>query len=385
MPDLYNLSDEFWMSQALDLARSSICVAWPNPSVGCVIVKNNFCIGKGSTQSFGGSHAEVCALHDAMGKHYVLEGSTIYVTLEPCCHYGKTPPCVNALLKAKPKSVVIAVLDPNPVVNGKSIQILRSVGINVKIGICAEEAIWLNIGFFSRVITSLPWVRTKIATSLDGRSSLYNKKSQWITSESSRKDGHYWRARSGAILTGIGTIINDNPILTVRHFPISRQPIKAIIDDTFLIDSNSNIFDGSRVVIFTTINDKEKNKKIIDQNGEIILVDSIGKNSNKINLSSVMKWFAENCINEVHVEAGPGLNGKLLKNNSIDEMLLYFAPILIGEANTFIKIPSINELKDAVAFSTLESKLIDNDIRIRVYNYDRWNLIKEKCILQDMT
>ncbi|WBF65413.1 MAG: bifunctional diaminohydroxyphosphoribosylaminopyrimidine deaminase/5-amino-6-(5-phosphoribosylamino)uracil reductase RibD [Candidatus Kinetoplastibacterium crithidii] len=380
MSHLYNFPDEFWMSKALDLARESACIAWPNPSVGCVIVKNNFCIGKGSTQSFGGSHAEVCALHDAISKQYVLEGSTIYVTLEPCCHYGKTPPCVNALLKAKPKSVVIAVLDPNPLVNGKSIQILRSAGINVKIGVCAEEAIWLNIGFFSRIITCLPWVRTKIASSLDGRSSLYNKKSQWITSENSRKDGHYWRARSGAILTGIGTIINDNPILTVRHFPVSRNPIKAIIDNTFLINSNANIFDGSRVVIFTTIDNKEKAKEILDKNGEIVIVDSISKNSNSINLSSVMKWFSKDCVNEVHVEAGPGLNGKLLENSFIDEILLYIAPILIGDANTFIKKPAIDYLEDAVVFSTLESKLIDNDIRIRLYNHNRWNLIKEKCI-----
>ncbi|MBW0454664.1 MAG: bifunctional diaminohydroxyphosphoribosylaminopyrimidine deaminase/5-amino-6-(5-phosphoribosylamino)uracil reductase RibD [Candidatus Kinetoplastibacterium crithidii] len=380
MSDLSNFSDEFWMSQALDLARSSICVAWPNPSVGCIIVKNNFCIGRGSTQSFGGSHAEVCALHDAMSKQYILEGSTIYVTLEPCCHYGKTPPCVDALLKAKPKSVVIAVLDPNPVVNGKSIKILESAGIKVKIGICAEEAIWLNIGFFSRIITCLPWVRSKIASSLDGRSSLYNKSSQWITSESSREDGHYWRARSGAILTGIGTIINDNPVLTVRHFPVSRNPIKAIIDDEFLIDPNSNIFDGSRVVIFTAINNKEKDKKIIDKNGEIVIVDGIDKHSNRINLSSVMKWFAKNCINEVHVEAGPGLNGKLLRNSLIDEIVLYMAPIVIGDANTFIKMPAIDHLKDAVAFSTLESKLIDNDIRIRLYNHDRWNWIKKTCI-----
>ncbi|AGF47149.1 diaminohydroxyphosphoribosylaminopyrimidine deaminase [Candidatus Kinetoplastibacterium desouzaii TCC079E] len=367
------------MGQALDLARDSVCCA-PNPSVGCIIVKDTYCIGRGSTESYGGNHAEVVAIKDALSKGYVLAGSTIYVTLEPCCHYGKTPPCLKSILDIQPLRVVIAVLDPNPIVSGKSVNQLRLSGIIVDVGVCRDEALWLNIGFFSRMLISRSWVRTKIASSLDGKSSLYNKQSKWITCNNSRKDGHYWRARSGAILTGIGTVIHDNPSLTVRYFPTSKQPIKAIVDDNFVIDPNSNIFDGSRVVIFTAISNKEKENIISDKNGEVVLIDSLNRPDNLMDLNIVMSWFHQNNINEIHVEAGPGLNGRLLITHAIDEFLIYVAPILIGDANSIVKLPIIDNLKESFSFSILESLIIDKDIRLRLYTDSSWDKIKASFI-----
>ena len=225
------------MAQALSLAESVLYMTDPNPRVGCVIVRDGQVLGQGATQVVGGPHAEVMAIRDAYEKGYAqaLAGATFYVTLEPCSHYGRTPPCVDALIKERPSRVVIAMSDPNPLVAGRGVTKLREAGIEVVLNVLADEALALNPGFVSRMAQQRPWVWSKIACSLDGQIALSNGQSQWITGAQARADGHHWRARSSVVLTGLGTVSYDNPSLNVRYIKTSRQPIRAVIDSQFAI------------------------------------------------------------------------------------------------------------------------------------------------------
>ncbi|WP_041862212.1 bifunctional diaminohydroxyphosphoribosylaminopyrimidine deaminase/5-amino-6-(5-phosphoribosylamino)uracil reductase RibD [Candidatus Kinetoplastidibacterium stringomonadis] len=366
--------DEFWMREALKLADKASYNTAPNPSVGCIIVKDGKCIGMGATRAAGGFHAEVCALIDSKKNNHNVVGSTFYITLEPCSHYGKTPPCVDQIIKSSPIRVVLSMIDPNPLVSGNGIKKLRSSGIDVLIGVCHKEALLLNIGFFHRMIYSTPWVRLKTASSIDGRTALYNHKSKWITCDESRKDGHHWRARSSVILTGIGTILHDNPLLNVRYVDTPRQPYRAVIDDNFVIREDANIIDGSKVFIFTSIVDKEKEKRLSDRNVEVILLPN-EKVPNHVDLSLVMRFFAEKCFNEVHVESGAGLNGKLLSERCIEELIMYVAPIFLGDAFPIAKLKNISNLEDALRFSIFDSINIGSDLRIRLYENSKWDFL----------
>lgn len=366
--------DIYWMKQAIELANVVLFDTLPNPRVGCIIINNGFCIGKGATQPVGGLHAEILAVNDALTNGQSLLNSTIYVTLEPCCHYGFTPPCVDTLIKYKPKRIVIALLDPNPKVNGKSVKILRNAGIYVDIGVCFLEALNINIGFVSNHLRKRPWVWSKIAMSMDGFCALKNGQSKWITGVESRSDGHQWRARSSAVMTGIGTIISDNPILNTRYKTNTlRQPIKVVLDSNMSIPENSLIFDGCQVIIFTSKIDKEKIKKLADKNVSVICLPDI--HGKQVDLNKMFDWLHIHNYHEIHLESGSILNSALLCCGMIDDIILYIAPKFFGSGINIFNMLKIDSLSNAEKFSFLDMVSIGSDIRIRLRSNESWNQI----------
>jgi len=330
-------------------AQKASSISSPNPSVGCILVsKTGIIIAQGHTQAAGGPHAEVMALRDARARGETTEGATAYVTLEPCSHYGRTPPCCNALIEAKVAKVVIALLDPNPLVSGKGVKLLQKAGIEVEVlqndhpqALAAKE---LMIGFFSRMMRKTPWVRMKIAASLDGKTALSNGQSQWITSGEARDDGHAWRARAGAILTGVGTVLADDPRLDVRAVPTQRQPNVVIVDSALRIPLSAKIFtinniatqplntQARRIFIYTKSDDLAKRIALENQGATVIVLpDSKSFDaSGKVDLTAMMHDLAKREINELHVEAGATLNGALISAGLVDEFLIYLAPKLLG-------------------------------------------------------
>ncbi|NEN75357.1 bifunctional diaminohydroxyphosphoribosylaminopyrimidine deaminase/5-amino-6-(5-phosphoribosylamino)uracil reductase RibD [Pelistega sp. NLN82] len=360
------------MQQALSLAESVLTLTDPNPRVGCVIVKDDQMIAQGATQKVGGPHAEVMAIRDAKTKGFTeasLQNTTFYVTLEPCSHYGRTPPCVEAIIQLRPKRVVIATLDPNPLVAGKGIQRLIEAGIEVSYPLMEEEALALNVGFMARMAEGKPWVWSKIACSLDGKIALENGVSQWITEEPARVDGQYWRARSSLVLTGIGTILKDNPLLNVRSFPTERQPIRAVIDGQFLIPEDAALFNGDPVWIFTYQSNPEKVARLQAKNAKVFNVPE--KNS-YVDLVAIWQIFQTEHINEIHVEAGVGLNSALLRAGLMDELLIYMAPKLIGSGKGSFSLPVLESLDNVPTFEWVEQQQIGNDMRLRLRNSKRW-------------
>ena len=334
------------MKSALLLAELHQWLPAPNPAVGCILVSpTGKVIAQGHTQAVGGAHAEVMALRDAAAKGESTVGATAYVTLEPCSHFGKTPPCCNALIEAKVAKVVIALLDPNPLVAGKGVELLQKVGIETEVlpidhpqAIAAKE---LMIGFFSRMVRKTPWVRMKIAASLDGKTALPNGQSKWITSGDARDDGHFWRARSGAILTGVGTVLADDPRLDVRAVPMQRQPHVVIVDSELRIPVTAQLFTINNIAtqaintpardifIYTNSDDLAK-KKALEERGATVIVLPIPDASGKVDLRLMMHDLAKREINELHVEAGATLNGALISAGLVDEFLIYLAPKLLG-------------------------------------------------------
>lgn len=361
--------DFYWMSKALEQAASAMFVTTPNPRVGCVIVKNGQLLGQGATQKAGGPHAEVCAIRDAREKRHELAGSTFYVTLEPCSHYGKTPPCVDAIIAAQPARVVVAMADPNPLVGGRGIAKLQAAGIDVLCNLLAEQSLALNPGFISRMNTGRPWVWSKLACSLDGRMALHNGQSQWITSEAARADGHYWRARSCVVLTGLGTILYDDPLMTVRSLETPRQPVRAIIDSHFAVPETARIFNGDLVWVFTTHMDEAKATCLQAKNVQAV---AMPEKNGHVDLDAVLGWLGKQQINEVHVEAGPGLNGALLQAGLLDELLLYMAPKILGDAQGLFRFPVLNELDQAYQFEFFETQTLAPDLRLRARLQNRW-------------
>lgn len=362
-------NDLFWMEKALAQAASVLFITTPNPRVGCVIVKDGQLIGQGATQQAGGPHAEVCAIRDAQARQHALQGSTFYVTLEPCSHYGKTPPCVDALLAAKPARVVIAMTDPNPLVAGKGIRKLQEAGIEVVSNLLTEKALALNPGFISRMTAGRPWVWSKQACSLDGRMALHNGVSQWITSEAARADGHHWRARSCVVLTGLGTVLHDDPLMNVRSLPTPRQPIRAVIDSRFVVPESARIFNGDPVWVFTTQRNEGKEARLQSKNVKVIVMPE--KNGH-VRLEAVLDWMATQQVNEVHVEAGPGLNGALLQEGLLDELLVYMAPKILGDARGLFNFPMLENLQQAYQFAFFETQTLAPDLRLRAYMSQRW-------------
>jgi diaminohydroxyphosphoribosylaminopyrimidine deaminase / 5-amino-6-(5-phosphoribosylamino)uracil reductase len=337
---------------ALAQAQKASTISPPNPSVGCVLISSTGkTIGQGHTQAVGGAHAEVMALRDAAINGESTVGATAYVTLEPCSHFGRTPPCCNALIEANVAKVVIAALDSNPLVAGKGVELLQKAGIEVEVlpvahpqAMAAKE---LMIGFFSRMVRKTPWVRMKMAASLDGKTALGelgNGQSKWITSNEARDDGHAWRARAGVVLTGIGTILADDPKLDVRAVPTQRQPDLVIVDSSLRTPINAQLFAIKNIAaqaanmrargIFIYTNSKDLDKrKALESCGAtvIVLPQSEGfEASSKVNLQLMMQDLAEREINELHVEAGATLNGALIAAGLVDEFLIYLAPKLLG-------------------------------------------------------
>lgn len=354
-------SDDQYMLAALRCASDGLFTTTPNPRVGCLIVKNDYIIGQGFTQPPGHHHAEIEALNDACSKGHDVEGATVYVTLEPCSHFGRTPPCVDALIKAKVARVVIAIVDPNPLVNQQGITQLKNAGIAVTCGVLADQALEINIGFFSRMLYGKPWVRLKMAASLDGKTALNNGESKWITSEAARDDGHFWRARACAVLTGIGTVMADDPHMTVRAIKTTRQPRSIIVDSALSISPDASILGNPGAWIVAAIEDLNKQTQLEKRGAEIILLPNL---AGQINLPALMSELGKRQINELHIEAGPKLSGALIAAGCVDELLLYIAPSILGQGKGMFNMPMIDHLQNKYALYFHEIKQIGEDIRI---------------------
>ena len=356
-----------FMELALEMASNATIETSPNPKVGCVIVKDGSVIGRGWTQPVGQAHAEVQALRDAAAQGYDVKGAVAYVTLEPCSHFGRTPPCANALVDAGVARVVAAIGDANPQVAGRGFAILQQAGISVASAAelgwqdIADTAREMNIGFFKRMETGTPWVRLKVAGSLDGKTALPNGQSQWITGPEARQDGHRWRARADAILTGIGTVIADNPALTVRGISTPRQPHKIVLDSQLRIDPNAQLFNAANVMIVCAQENAEKQTALIARGAEVLcLPDSQGR----IDLPALMRELGRRQYNEVHVEAGATLNGALMTAGCVDELLVYLAPKLLGNGAGLFKLPTVSHVDQAPQLSINDLTTIGDDIRL---------------------
>jgi diaminohydroxyphosphoribosylaminopyrimidine deaminase/5-amino-6-(5-phosphoribosylamino)uracil reductase len=353
-----------FMQQALALAADAGPAVAPNPRVGCVIVQGGRIIGQGCTQPPGGNHAEIEALNNARANGCDVAGATAYVTLEPCSHFGRTPPCADALVRAGIGKVVAAVADPNPLVAGQGMARLQAAGIETVCGIMASEAREINIGFFSRMERARPWVRVKIAASLDGKTALHNGSSQWITGPAARDDGHAWRARACAILTGIGTVRADNPQLNVRAVATTRQPQRIVIDSRLEIDPKARILEGGGTWIVTAAAHpahSEKQAQLEAAGAHILIMPNA---DGKVDLLRLMQELGKRNINELHVEAGAKLNASLLREGCVDELLTYLAPAILGDARGMFDLPPLERLdrQQRLRFHAIQQ--IGEDIRI---------------------
>lgn len=362
-------SDVAWMRQAIELSRDSLYLTTPNPRVACLIVQDGRIVASGVTQKAGGAHAEVMALRQAAERGVSVEGATVYVTLEPCSHYGRTPPCVDAIIEARPRRVVIAMADPNPLVSGRGIARLKAAGIQVTGPVCADEALEINPGFVARMTRGTPWVWLKTAASLDGRTALSNGVSQWITGPAARADGHHWRARSCVVLTGAGTVLADDPLLNVREVSTPRQPVRAVIDTGLQIPEKARLFDGSPVWVFTASDDPVKTQRLADRNVRVV---QMPLENDRVHLPSVMRWLGEHDINEVHVEAGAVLSGALLQAGCVDQLLAYLAPMLLGAGRPIAELPVLKSLEQGLRFEFHDAIGVGADVRLLARQPQAW-------------
>ena len=369
-------ADAVWMARALQLAAQGLYTTGVNPRVGCVLVKEGLLIGEGWHERAGEGHAEIMALHDAKHRGHDTQGVTAYVTLEPCSHHGKTPPCAEALIKAGVSRVVAAMEDPNPLVAGKGFALLQAAGIAVAAPLMAAEAEALNVGFVKRMRTGLPWVRLKMAGSLDGRSALANGQSQWITSPEARVDGHRFRARAQAILTGVGTLIADDPQLTVRDVsgPVAQHtgqnggeplaltpPLRVVLDSHLRMPVIAKILQGG-CLIATASTDLDKTRALQAAGAEIVVLSDA---NGRVDLVAMLKDLAQRGVNEVHVEAGSRLSGVFLKSGLVDELLCYMAPCLLGsDASGWFDDLNLASLDQKIRLKFHDVRLIGTDLRI---------------------
>lgn len=354
-------NDTDGMRLALEWAAKGLYSTSPNPHIGCVIVRDGQVIGAGVTQAAGSDHAEIQALKDAQARGHDVRGATAYVTLEPCNHFGRTPPCSDALVRAGLGRVVAAMEDPNPLVAGQGMAKLAAAGIAVSTGLLAEQAYELNIGFFSRMRRGLPWVRMKTAASLDGMTALHNNLSQWITGPEARADGHAWRARACAILTGIGTVKADDPQLNVRGVETPRQPRRIVVDSRLEIDPSARVLAGGGSWIAAAVANPQKEAALRAAGAEIIMLPNP---AGKVDLPELMRELGRRQINELHVEAGGKLNGSLLREGCVDELLVYLAPTLLGDAQGMFALPALTALDQQMRLKFHEVQQIGADLRI---------------------
>jgi len=359
------------MAQALRLGERGLNTASPNPRVGCVLVRDGNVVGEGWHECTGEPHAEVHALQ-AAGE--AARGATAYVTLEPCSHHGRTPPCADALIEAGVARVMVAVQDPNPQVAGQGIAKLRAAGIEVECGLMEATARELNIGFFARMTRGMPWLRSKIAMSLDGRTALNNGESKWITGEAARQDVQHWRARSCAVLTGIGTVLADDPQLNVRELETSRQPLRVVVDNELRLPPNARLLQplpstfgggaggGGKLLIYTATQDAEK-IDALEQAGAVVMV--LPDANGQVNMTIVLRDLAAQGCNEVLVEAGSKLNGALLKAGLVDELVLYLAPQLLGDmARGIARLDELTSLDQRIELEWKDVRHVGKDLCI---------------------
>jgi diaminohydroxyphosphoribosylaminopyrimidine deaminase/5-amino-6-(5-phosphoribosylamino)uracil reductase len=347
------------MARALQLARKGLYSTDPNPRVGCVLVRDGVIIGEGWHHRAGQSHAEVEALSNTPD----TQGATAYVTLEPCSHHGRTPPCCDALIKAGISRVVVAMQDPNPLVAGQGLQRLRSAGIEVVCGVLQEDAQCLNRGFINRMTVQRPWVRCKLAMSLDGRTAMASGESKWITSVQARADVQRLRAESSAVLTGINTVLADDPALTARVDEDVVQPIRVVLDSQLAMPVTAQLAKlPGRSLILTCSSDDVKQQALQQAGFEVY---RIAEQHGRLNLQEVMSFLAEQQINEVLVEAGPTLNGALLAANLVDEWVVYMAPCILGDQGRgLFNLPGMNTMADKKTLNMTDVRQVGSDLKL---------------------
>lgn len=356
---MFSAADHGFMANALRLAERGLFSTTPNPRVGCVIVKDGVVVGEGWHQKAGEAHAEVHALQAA---GCAARGATVYVTLEPCCHHGRTPPCASALITAGVSRVVAAMQDPNPQVAGQGLSLLAAAGIATDCGLLEAEARELNVGFVTRMTCGRPWVRMKLAASLDGKTALQNGVSQWITGAQARQDGHRWRARACAILSGIGTVRDDDPQLNVRGIETSRQPLKVVVDSTLALSPDAKLLKGGNALVVTASDDARKAELLSRLGADVICLPNAEK---RIDLPALMAELCRRGINELHVEGGFRLNGALLAAGLVDELLLYLAPVLVGDAaRGMFDLPVLASLDDKCRLAIRDMRMVGADLRV---------------------
>lgn len=356
-------ADLSFMREALDLAARAIGLSDPNPRVGCVITTpEGEVLGRGYTQEAGGPHAEVMALRDAAAQGREVRGATAYVTLEPCSHHGRTPPCCDALIAAGLGRVVAGAQDPNPLVAGEGMNRLRAAGMAVTGGVLAHESRELNIGFFSRMLRRRPWLRLKTAISLDGRTALENGVSQWITGDLARADGHLFRKRAGAVLTGVGTVLEDNPRLDVRLVHTERQPLRVIVDSRLDTPATARILDApGAVLLYAAVPDPARRAALEARGAQVALAPGAG---GKVDLPAMLDDLARRGINELHVEAGHKLSGSFVREGLVDELLVYQAPKLLGLGQGLASFGPLQTLDEALALRFVSIERLGDDLRL---------------------
>ena len=356
---MFTAADREFMRQALELGERGLYTTTPNPRVGCVIVKDGAVVASGWHEKAGLPHAEALALK-AAGER--ASGATLYLNLEPCSHHGRTPPCADAIVASGIKRVVAAMQDPNPKVAGAGFAKLRAAGIEVEHGLMEDEARELNIGFVARMTRGRPWVRIKIAASLDGRTALANGKSQWITGEVARADGHRWRARACAILTGHGTVRDDDPQLNVRGVDTPRQPLKIVVDSRFETSPTARLLKDGKTLVAGAVNEARSIAALKHAGADTVIIPN---DRGKVELFKLMEELARRELNEIHVEGGTRLNGSLLQAGVVDELLLYLAPRIIGDSGRgMFDLPELSNLSQAKGLKIRELERVGEDIRI---------------------
>lgn len=363
MARAFSASDHEFMARALRLAERGLNSTSPNPRVGCLVVKDGQVVAEGWHARAGENHAEVHALESAGAR---ARGATVYVTLEPCSHHGRTPPCTAALLAAGVRRVVAAMPDPNPLVAGQGLATLQAAGVLAECGLLADAAQEINIGFVARMTRARPWLRLKLAASLDGKTALLNGASQWLTGAPARQDGHRWRARSCAILTGIGTIRHDDPQLNVRGVEGSpgrlRQPLKVVVDSRLELPADAKVLREGGVLVAAAVDDRGKAQILGQRGAEVLLLPG---SRGRVDLCALFGELARRGINEVHAEAGFKLSGALLDAGLVDELLLYLAPCLIGDAaRGMFDLPPLTSLAARRTLTIRDLRLLGSDLRL---------------------
>ena len=356
---MFSAADHESMARALRLAELGLYSTTPNPRVACLIVKEGKVVGEGWHRRAGEPHAEIHALRAAGAQ---ARGATAYVTLEPCSHHGRTPPCAEALIDAGVARVVAAMQDPNPQVAGRGLVRLAAAGIAVDCGLLETPARELNIGFVSRMTRARPWLRMKLAASLDGKTALENGVSQWITGAPARRDGHRWRARACAILSGIGTVREDDPQLNVRDVDTSRQPLKVVVDSRLELPLASRVLDGGELLVACATEDAQRSAALRERGAQIVCLPDV---HGRVDLPALLAELGRRGVNEVHVEGGGKLNGALLAAGLVDELLLYLAPCLIGDAaRGLFDLPALKSLQDQRRLLINDVRMVGADLRI---------------------
>ena len=369
------------MRRALKVAQQALFVSSPNPRVGCVLVRDGHWLAEGSTQRAGDRHAEAQALHEAALQGVDVRGATAYVTLEPCSHTGRTPPCADALIDAGVARVVVALQDPNPRVAGQGIDRLRAAGIQVDVGLFAEDALAQNPGFCARMTRGTPWLWLKSAASLDGRTALPDGRSQWITGAEARDDGHRWRARACVVLTGIGTVLADDPMMDVRAIDTPRQPVRAVLDTQFMLGEHARIINGDPVWVFTARPDAGKAARLVARNVRVIVLPMDERGG--LSLTALVRWLGDHEVNEVHVEAGARLQGALIQAGLVDEWVAYLAPSIVGDGPGLAALPTpLDSLADARRYEFVDVQPLGADLRVHLRAPDHWQALHAACGLK---